>query len=78
MLIGDSLVKHLNRAKHLRIRAYPGACTYDIYNRVWSGELDVCWHSMLICAVGTNDLCNLKVQPSTIVNAIRYLFHTLK
>ena len=78
MLIGDSLVKHINRAKHLRIRAYPGASTFDIYNKIWSGELDVSWHSLLICAVGTNDLCNLNVQPSIIVYGIKFLFHTLK
>jgi lysophospholipase L1-like esterase len=78
MLLGDSLIKYINRAKHLRIRSYPGANAYDLYNKIWAGELDVSKHSLLICAIGTNDLSNLKVKPCVIANAIAYLFHTIR
>ena len=77
LLIGDSLIKYINRAKHLRIRSYPGATAYDLYNKVWSGELDVSQPSIVICAVGTNDVTNLKVDPTVIAYGIMFLFHTI-
>ena len=77
MILGDSIIKHINRAKHLRVRSYPGACVYHLYNRILSGELDVCQHSIVICSVGTNDICNLKVDPSVIAQGIMFLFHTI-
>jgi lysophospholipase L1-like esterase len=78
MVLGDSIIKHINRAKHLRIRSYPGASTFDLYNKIWAGEIDVSQHSILICAVGTNDLTNLKVKPCVIADGILFLFHTIR
>ena len=62
----------------MRVRSYPGANTFDLYNKIWSRELDVSKHSLLICSIGTNDLCNLKVDAHVIAQAVMYLFHTIK
>ena len=78
MLLGDSIVKHINRAKHMRVRSFPGSTTYDLYNKIWSGELDVSKHSLLICSVGTNDITNMKVNPCIIAYGVKFLLHTLK
>jgi lysophospholipase L1-like esterase len=78
LLVGDSIIKRINRSKHLRVQAFPGATSYSLYNKVWSGDIEPQEFSMIIVSVATNDLCEKDKSPSEIANSIRYLFHTLR
>jgi hypothetical protein len=59
LLIGDSLLKFLNRGKHLRVISVPGARAHDLLVKVSTGQLLIGQHSLVIVAAGTNDVADL-------------------
>ena len=59
ILIGDSLVKFLNRGKHLRVVSVPGACAHDLLVKVSSRQIPFNHQSLVIVAAGTNDIADV-------------------
>jgi hypothetical protein len=66
LLIGDSLVKFLNRTKHLRVVSVPGARTHNMIMRVCTGKIPTAKFTLVIVAMGTNDVADV-TMPATLV-----------
>ena len=66
LLIGDSLVKFLNRGKHLRVISVPGARAHDLIVKITSGQIPIGAHSLVIVAAGTNDVADV-TMPAKLV-----------
>jgi hypothetical protein len=55
ILLGDSLIKYINRTKHTRVMAFPGARAHDLMMKIYTGAIRVEQYQIAVCAVGTND-----------------------
>ena len=63
LLVGDSLIKFINRAKHLRVQAFPGARAQGLLNKVCKRQLRVEGYYIILAAIGTNDASDLTMPP---------------
>jgi hypothetical protein len=70
LLLGDSLIKHVNRTKHTRVMSYPGARAHDLLLKVCREEINVEGFQMIIGAVGTNDASDTSMPPSLAAQGI--------
>ena len=70
LLIGDSLVKYVNRAKHLRVVAGPGARAHDTIMKVGAGKIPVDGFSLVIVATGTNDVSDVTMPVKLVAQGI--------
>jgi hypothetical protein len=70
LLLGDSLVKFLNRAKHLRVVSVPGARTNAMIQKVCSGLIPTENFSLIIVAMGTNDVADVTMPPTLVAQGI--------
>jgi lysophospholipase L1-like esterase len=55
LLLGDSLVKFVNRGKHLKVISVPGARAHEILMKIQSRKILIEDFSLIIVAIGTND-----------------------
>ena len=70
LLIGDSLVKFLNRGKHLRVMAVPGARAHDMIIKVQANKIPLDPYSIVIVALGTNDVSDVTMPPMLVAKGI--------
>ena len=77
LLIGDSIVKFINRGKHLRVMAFPGATTHMIYEKICKKEIDVVGFDLIFVALGTNDVSDHTLAPSMVTTGIMNLMDTI-
>jgi lysophospholipase L1-like esterase len=63
ILVGDSLIKFINRTKHTRVQAFPGVRAQGLLNKVIRRELRVERYYIIIVAAGTNDASDLTMPP---------------
>jgi hypothetical protein len=77
LLIGDSIVKFINRGKHLRVMAFPGAKAHTIYEKICKKEIEVAGYDLIFVEIGTNDVSNLELTPSMITCGIMNLMDTI-
>jgi lysophospholipase L1-like esterase len=75
--VGDSIVKFINRGKHLRVMAFPGARSHTIYEKVCSKEIDVALYDLVFVAIGTNDVSDPALTPSMVTTGIMNLMDTI-
>ena len=78
ILIGDSLVKFVNRTKYMRVVAYPGGTAESILNKMCNSDFDPSFHQIIVVAVGTNDVANLSRTPREITWDIMNLIDSLR
>jgi lysophospholipase L1-like esterase len=77
LLIGDSIVKFINRGKHLRVMAFPGATSHTIYEKICKREIVVEGFDLICLAIGTNDVSNEALAPSMVTTGIMNLMDTI-
>jgi lysophospholipase L1-like esterase len=70
LLLGDSLIKHINHTKHTRVISYPGARAHDLLIKVVRGEIPLARYRMIIGAVGTNDASDITMPPRLAADGI--------
>jgi lysophospholipase L1-like esterase len=78
LLIGDSLIKHVNKTKHMRVMAYPGATASTLIRKISEWEIVPDLYTIVIVAVGTNNTANLTEPPREILLDITNLLDTVK
>lgn len=77
LLLGDSLLKFINRAKHLRVIAIPGARAHDMLRRVCATQIRIEGYSLIICAIGTNDAADPTMPCKLAAQGISMLMATI-
>lgn len=78
ILIGDSLVKFVNRAKYMRVVAYPGGTAESVLNKMCQGDFDPSFQQIIVVAIGSNDVANLSHTPREITWDIMNLIDSLR
>jgi lysophospholipase L1-like esterase len=78
LLIGDSLVKFVNRAKYMRVLAFPGATARTILEKFRQGQIDSRFHQIVLLAIGSNDICDMARSPREIMTQIMEVIDTIR
>ena len=78
LLIGDSIVKHVNKTKHMRVISYPGATASTIIRKISNWEIYPDLYKIIIVAVGTNETSNLQYPIQEILVDVMNLLDTIR
>ena len=78
LLVGDSLIKFVNRTKHTRVQAFPGIRAHKLLNKVIRKELRVEGYFIIIVAAGTNDASDVTMPPRLAATGIIMLMATIR
>ena len=78
LLIGDSLIKYINRCKHLRVVSLPGARAYDVFNRLMRRQIRLEHYNMIFCAIGTNDVACPDTSATLVAESIMTLMWVIR
>ena len=78
ILLSDSIAKHVNRCKHTKVQAYPGATVKKIYHKLLRREISVTGMRLICVHLATNDVCDRSLSPTQIKHQLATLFRLLR
>jgi lysophospholipase L1-like esterase len=78
LLLGDSLVKYMNKCRHMRVVAMPGARAYDVFTRLLRDQIRLERYAIILCAVGTNDVANKDCTASQVADFVMTLVYYIR